>query len=138
MAATTETVLAEGMNAFLTRGPANDGIELPLYTPDGNKSEHWVRILGVDSDKFRTADAASKREMIKAVGENMGKDFDLNQAVNDIKRRLIATLVIAWSFPQECTPENVEAFFKEAPQIMDSIDQAAGKRALFFQARSSS
>ena len=38
------------MNAFFTRGVANEGVQLPLYLPTGEKSEHWVRILGVDSD----------------------------------------------------------------------------------------
>ena len=37
---------ATGMDEFFTRGKANEGVQLPLYTPDGSKSEHWVRVLG--------------------------------------------------------------------------------------------
>ena len=47
---------AGSMDAFFTRGKANEGVQLPLYLPDGSKSEHWVRILGVDSDIFRAAE----------------------------------------------------------------------------------
>ena len=50
------------MNAFFTRGVANEGLQLPLYLPNGEKSEHWVRVLGVDSDSFRAAEAESKRK----------------------------------------------------------------------------
>ena len=46
-----------GMSAFFTRDRANEGIELPLYLPNGRKSEHWLRVLGVDSDAFRLAEA---------------------------------------------------------------------------------
>lgn len=124
------------MDAFFTRGKANEGLQLPLYLPSGEKSEHWVRILGVDSDVFRTADANARREAfaIAALEDKAAQA----EAIADSKRKLLAVLVVAWSFPQECTTENVMAFFKEAPQIMDAIDTTAGRRALFFGARSSS
>lgn len=124
------------MDAFFTRGKANEGLQLPLYLPNGEKSEHWVRILGIDSDTFRTADADARREAftIAAMEDKAARA----EAIADSKRQLLAVLVTAWSFPQECTTENVMAFFKEAPQIMDAIDTTAGRRALFFGARSSS
>lgn len=124
------------MNAFFTRGVANEGVQLPLYLPTGEKSEHWVRVLGVDSDAFRAAEAESKRDAFRIAGIESREERALEIAKS--KRRLIASLVTSWSFPQECTVENVEAFFMEAPQIMDAIDLAASKRALFFVGRSNS
>ena len=124
------------MNAFFTRGVANEGLQLPLYLPNGEKSEHWVRILGVDSDRFREAEAESRRDAFRIA--QIDDPADRARAIADSKRSLVAALVTEWSFPQPCTQENVEAFFREAPQIMDAIDMAASKRALFFVAGSSS
>lgn len=127
---------AGSMDAFFTRGKANEGVQLPLYLPDGSKSEHWVRILGVDSDIFRAAEAEARRDAFRIAA--IEGATERAEAISSSKRSLIASLVVAWSFPGECTRENVDAFFKEAPQIMDAIDLAASKRALFFGAGSSS
>lgn len=125
-----------GMDAFFTRSRANEGLELPLYLPNGQKSEHWVRVLGVDSDAFRNAEAESRRDAFRiAQIEDLA---DRAKAIADSKRHLVASLVVAWSFDRPCNVEEVEAFFSEAPQIMDAIDRAASKRALFFAAGSSS
>lgn len=125
-----------GMEAFFTRERANEGIEIPLYLPDGTKTEHWLRIRGVDSDHFRLAEAESKRDAMRVA---MIEDpLERAKAIADAKLNLIAALVISWSFEKECTLENVKEFFRQAPQIADAVDQVASKRALFFAKRSSS
>jgi hypothetical protein len=125
-----------GMEAFFTREKANEGIEIPLYLPDGTKTEHWLRIRGVDSDHFRLAEAESKREAMRVA---MIEDpIERAKAIADAKLSLIAALVISWSFEEECTHENVKEFFRQAPQIADAVDQVASKRALFFGKGSSS
>lgn len=124
------------MEAFYTREKANAGVKVPLYTPDGAKSEHWLRIRGVDSDAFRDAEAESKRDTFRVA--NIEDLAERAKAITDAKRGLIASLVISWSFEQECSIENVKAFFRQAPQIADAVDQVASKRALFFAPRSSS
>lgn len=126
----TDKATGTGMDAFFTRSIANEGVELPLYRPDGSKSEHWVRIRGVDSDYFRTADAESRRDAFR-----IAQIDDLTaraEAIDESKRNLVAALVISWSFDRPCTPMEVSAFFREAPQIMDAIDMAASRRAVFF------
>lgn len=124
-----------GMEAFFTRERANKGIEIPLYLPDGTKTEHWLRIRGVDSDHFRLAEAESKRDAMRVA---MIEDpLERAKAIADAKLNLIAALVISWSFEKECTLENVKEFFRQAPQIADAVDQVASKRALFFAKRSS-
>ena len=57
------------MESFFTRENANEGIELPLLLPDGTKTEHWLRIRGVDADGFRKAEARSKRKMLEIAAE---------------------------------------------------------------------
>lgn len=125
-----------GMDAFFTRSKANEGLQLPLYLPNGQKSAHWVRILGVDSDAFRNAEAESRRDAFRIA--QIDDVAERAHAIASSKRRLVASLVAAWSFDRPCTVDDVDAFFKEAPQIMDAIDLAASKRALFFGAGSSS
>ena len=124
-----------GMEAFYTRERANEGIEIPLYLPDGTKTEHWLRIRGVDSDHFRLAEAESKRDAMRVA--SIEDPVERAKAIQDAKLNLIAALVISWSFEEECTPENIKEFFRQAPQIADAVDQVASKRALFFAKRSS-
>jgi len=125
-----------GMEAFYTRERANEGVVIPLYTPDGTKTEHWLRIRGVDSDAFREAEANSKRDAFRVA--SIEDAVERAKAIQDAKLDLIAALVISWSFEKECTPENIKEFFRQAPQIADAVDQIASKRALFFEKRSSS
>lgn len=118
------------MTAFHTRGRANEGLKMPLVTPDGKQSEHWLRICGIDSDAFRATDARIKRQMLESIEQYKGADLD---AVHqDLKRELIASLVTEWSFDAPCTPQAVAEFFREAPQIMDAVDRFASRRSLFF------
>lgn len=127
--------LTKDMEAFFTRAAANEGIVLPLYTPDGKRSEHWVRIRGVDSDEFRLAENEARREAVAIA--SIEDETVREKAAVEARLRLIASLVIGWSFEAECTRDTVVEFLREAPQIADAIDRAAAKRALFFASRSS-
>ena len=120
---------AFGMEAFFTREKASLGVKLPLYTPAGAKTEHWLRIRGIDSDEFRAAEADARRDAVRVAGIEDLEERRL--AIQDAQRSLIATLVIDWSFDQECTHENVLKSSGEAPQIQDAVDKAASRRALF-------
>lgn len=118
------------MEQFFTRERANEGIEIPLTLPDGTKSKHWIRILGVDSDLFRAAETAEVRAITAA---SMVKDQEkLDELNRTSKIRLLSTLVIGWSFDMECTQDNVQHFLTEAPQIADAINELSSKRSLFF------
>lgn len=125
-----------GMEQFFTRPVANEGIELPLTAPGSDAvTGHWLRVRGVDSDHFRLADSTAKRGMVDLIGIT---DTNVRaEALDTAKRRLVAALVCSWSFEQECSEENVMAFFKEAPHLMDAVDRVASNRALFFAKRSS-
>ena len=114
------------MEEFYTRTKANEGVKLPLSTPDGEKTDHWLMILGVDSDVFREAESEAKRSLIQ-------KKADPKEAMLSV----VASLVSDWSFDKPCTQEEVKAFLKEAPQIADAVDKVAGDRKLFFALRSS-
>ena len=119
------------MKDFFTRDAANEGIELPLYLPGTNTpSGEWIRIRGVDSDEFRVAEVQSKRALRNIIEDSTVAPEKAHQQA---MTKLIASLVISWSFPEECTRENVVEFLVNAPQIEDAINQVAAKRALFFK-----
>lgn len=115
---------------FFTRQRANEGIKLPLSTPDGQETEHWLQIRGVDSDAYKLANADSKRRIFALATETAKPD--LSKVQEHEINVLLSVLVIAWSFDEPCTPENVQAFLKEAPQIAEQIDRISMRRALFF------
>ncbi|MDO6706792.1 phage tail assembly chaperone [Photobacterium sp. 1_MG-2023] len=124
------------MEQFFTREKANEGIQVPLYLPDGTESEHWLKIRGVDSDAFREAESESRRltlEIASLEDEGARKD-----ALKGQKVTLLSSLILSWSFEEACTAENVQKLLTEAPQIADQIDRLAAKRSLFFGKRLSS
>lgn len=123
------------LEAFHTRARANEGIEVPLFLPDGTATDHRIRIRSTDSDAFRAAEAAGREHMIDVMAnkEQLAK-FD-----HEAERlKLVASLVISWTFDRPCTPENVIAFLREAPQIADSIDRVSANRRNFFKGSSPS
>lgn len=126
----------DGMEQFFTEEQATKGIRLPLLDKLGRKTEHWLHIIGGDSEEFRIARQAANREAaaIAAIDDAGVRD----KANVDAERSLAARLVKDWSFDQPCTHENVVAFFKRAPQIQNSVDMAASRRVLFVNADSPS
>lgn len=119
-----------GMEDFYTRALSNEGVELPLYLPTGEKSEHSIRIAGIDSDVFRKASVEAERDAYKV--SDIQDTQERATFIRESKLRLIASLVLSWSFEKECTLKNAMDFLREAPQICDAIDSVATKRKLFF------
>lgn len=118
------------MNEFHTRKVANEGVQVPLYRPDGTLSDHWIKIRGIDSDYFRRSEAKAKR---KAIELTLIDDEDERaEAVRDTELECIASLISAWSFPQVLTIAEAVKFLREAPQIADMINRFAARRAEFF------
>lgn len=119
------------MQEFFTKQNAEEGVTLPLFTPDGNATQHWLKIRGVDSDTFAMAEFEAKREMMNIAQIEDIRERDRRNLKN--KTVLIASLVMGWSFELECTKDNVVNFLTNAPQIREAINVAAGDRARFFK-----
>ena len=129
-----------GMEAFMTRQRANDGQRLPLYTPEGTETGHFLTVRGIDSDEFQKARARQTRIIaeIAALPEDEREERALAATVD-----LLAVLVKDWSFSDPdlmpsgttyaCTPENVSQFLREAPQIRERIDALVSQRRVFFR-----
>lgn len=125
------------MEEFFTRENANNGIEFPLFTPDGQKSEHTMKVLGVDSDEFQAAELREKRKVMGLESEARGlpegsRDGFFATKQKESELEILAALISSWSFKQKCTHANKIKFLKNAPQIADQINKVAVNRKLFF------
>lgn len=118
------------MDQFHTRAKSSEGVNVPLMLPDGSPTEHWVKVRGVDSDEYRRADSRARRRAIDIAQEK--DEAKREDMIEDTKLDVLSVLVADWSFDRPCTPEEVKAFLREAPQIADLVDKTAYKRALFF------
>lgn len=127
-----------GQEIFHTRQRANEGVRLPLYTPTGEPTEHWLQVRHVWSDAFQEANDAAMAELQAATLAAQSDAALLARAKRDAQIRIWAALVSAWSFEQECTPEAVEAFLREAPQIGKVLDTFAADSRRFFGSDSNS
>ncbi len=118
------------MEDFMTRAKANEGHKIPLHTPDGKLSPHWIRVRGVDSDSFIKARSRQSRRIgeIAAMPED-----EQEEAILEATAEMLASLVAEWSFDMPCTKENVINFLREAPQIAAEIDKFASSRTFFFK-----
>ena len=127
-----------GMEDFYTRDKANEGQRLPLRTPDGQPTDHWLQVRHVWSDAFQSAEEASMREIqerIVALGDKAA-DADIAKAKREGTNRLLASLVSEWSFDEPCTPDAVAAFLDKAPQIAEQINRFAADAKRFFGSES--
>lgn len=124
-----------GMEAFYTRDKAREGKRLTLHTPDGKPTEHWLQVRHVWSDEFQQAEQEAIAGLRNARLD--GEPGQIAQLQRDGKVRVLASLVAAWSFDHECTPEAVAEFLSNAPQIADQIDRFAGDSRAFFASESS-
>lgn len=107
-----------------------------LSTPEGQPTDFWLLIRGVDSDHFKAAEAACKRRMAEfdtTQSKDKAAEFFREEQAN-----LIAELVMDWNFEEPFTPENVRLFLKEAPQVAQQVNIFAGDRERFFKRNSQS
>lgn len=115
---------------FYTREKANKGVKVDLYLPSGGPTDHYLIVRGIDSDHFKAANAAAKKEVAKlTVKQDSTEEV---QRLSEIRINIISSLIAGWSFDDECTPENVKNMLHKAPQIADKVDQFAGNREEFF------
>jgi len=125
------------LEQFYTRPQANEGKKLPLSLPDGSPSDHYLVILGVDSDEFEFARHKAQQQLVEL---KVNEDLDDKKIFDEtklIKTKLIATLIKDWSFtdddgkPLPCTKDAVVEFLTNAPQIAETVDTIACDRDFF-------
>jgi len=122
-----ETPIEAPFEAFNIVNKSEEGVEMALYLPNGQKTKNWLRLRGVNSPSFESAVGVADREQLELVGkESKMSPEDFTAGRRDITRRMLASLVVGWSQKDKpCTVDNVIEFFKGAPQIQREVDNFA-------------
>ena len=121
------------MAAFNVAKKANSGSKMMLTLPDGTETEEYLVVMGADSTKFRGVVAKANREKLKKLKSMQDNDAARDKMLLDTEIKVLASLVVDWSFDEECTQANVVRFFKDSPQIQEQVDSFASDRANFFE-----
>lgn len=127
-----KTPVSVGMDAFNVSKLSNEGVKQPLVLPDGTATAEFLVVCGADSKEFRKHRAEADRDKAVIAKKTKDKPAEFAKAVEEIDRGLVASLIVGWSFPEECTKENVINFLAGAPQIQTQVDMFAGNRVNFF------
>lgn len=120
-----KAVKPNSIRSLFTRRRANEGIKVDLE--DGN----WIRIRGADSDVVQHALTASARARIDAKAKDKSAKRAEDDSVGYDDPAVVASMVIAWSFDEPCTPEIVQEALAEAPYLRIQIQNAAFERSRF-------
>ena len=115
---------ANSKEQFFTRTKANKGVKIPLVSSTGEETDEWIQVLSIQSDAYRKISTEERRKAITA--GMAGEAYQLDEV------RVNASLICAWSFDDECKPEDVYEFLIEAPQIADEVSMKAMDSASFF------
>jgi hypothetical protein len=142
---------ATDTGVFFTRARHNKPIRVPLHNRDtGEKTEHWVDIIGPDSDAIRLSVRLRQTEKIEQWRDlvaggvkqesRRAKEWFAQSEIEDDRARAGAAIV-GWSLDDatlpdgakcgKCEPGNVAKVLEEAPSIQDSVIRALGDRSLF-------
>lgn len=124
--------MTAGLEIFHTRDRANEGRRLSLFAPDGTPTEHWLQVRHVWSDAFTEANDIAMAGVQDAVLAAGGDSAKIAAAKRAAQFKLWSALVSAWSFDEPCTPEAVEAWLRNAPQIGNALDRFAADSRSFF------
>jgi hypothetical protein len=98
-----------------------DGYKLRIGKNTVDLSGQWVDVLPTDSDEFQAVKLEQYRRAAK------GEKIDANE--------LVACLIFAWSFDDECSKDNKLKAVRIWPRVLvDHIDQVASAQVNFIKA----
>lgn len=123
------------LSAFHTRDLANEGKKVPLYLPDGTKTEEYIVVRSRWSDQVQEANRVAAEKIKQFHLEN--PDDDLGDAIENGKQDVLVASVAGWSCEDEFTPEAVRELLIAAPQLASEIDKIGANDTRFFQNASS-
>lgn len=116
------------MHAFHSREKSETSRKFPLTTPEGDKTEEYLLIVGYYSSKFTKARAEFRERVVEnASSATPEKGFSESH-----KAELVADAVEGWSFDEPFSKAAVIEFLKECPHIVDDVDAFVYDRKSFF------
>jgi hypothetical protein len=108
-----------------------EGAECQIHDESGNFLDMYIRVVGLDSDKWRTAMRETKRRILTDSKDDREKaDYELDQLVD-------ATLdwrgFMSDGEELKFSKKRVRDLYKNAPYIRDQVDRFIAERANFTQ-----
>ena len=91
--------------------------KLPLRF-NGLPTQDYLELIGIDSPVVRRAQKDELTNAAKTFKENEWN----SDKEDELRIRILSRAVVGWSFEEDCSFDNVFAFLKEAPQVVESID----------------
>ena len=130
---------------FFTQDNAENGVRVELVKPNGDETEHFLIIRGMDSTEYRVATVEAMRtasdtfknlNALLEKGEKIAPKKEL-EVLDEKDLSRTASLIVKWSFDEECKTEDVINFLRKAPHIRDMIEGFAANRSNFLTKPSS-
>jgi hypothetical protein len=117
------------ISAVFTRPRANSGVPVEVKAPDGRTVLGTITVRGADSDAFQAALWEKSRENARILSLPAAEQ---PAARREAELKLIASLIVGWSFSTPFTEENVLELLRNAPAVYNLVDETAGKRELYW------
>ena len=128
------------LEKFATAKLSDEGVKIPLIDVEGNPTDHWIKIRGIDSAAFKSGQGEFRKNMLELhelESNNPKKDYSQRKDKEMVK--LISSLVVSWSFknddgtPYECNQANKIDVLNQAPVLVEEIDKASARRKNFIK-----
>ncbi len=121
-----------GMGAFNTRALSESGVKMHLTLPDGTETDEFLIVQGSDSVGFAAGLAKYNREILRISEDKDLDDETVALLLAERKRELVASIVLSWTFDQDCSVGEIVKFFSASPRIQQQVDLFAGDPTNFF------
>ena len=96
------------------------GKKVTLHDQDGNDSGEWIQIASIQTRQASIALSKFQRARLEALADANESDADV--LIYDAYTRYISSLVMAWSFDEECTEDHAFAALGNAPKLRNQLD----------------
>jgi len=115
---------------------ANKGAELTVLTPEGDRTDITIRVVGMDSDIYRKAARVKNDKRLKKL-QKRGRQNMTTAELEDEATALLTDCTLDWANIEEggkaleCSRENVERIYRDFPDIRRQVDKFIAEPAYF-------
>lgn len=119
------------IESLFIRETANEGREFDVPDMKGMPTGEKITLRHSLSDMGRAGRNIMQRQ-IPEIMSGITDDVERANLHNKLVAKALAYLVVSWSFEDECTLENAQALFENAPHLIDWADKVTSEADGFF------
>lgn len=110
-------------------------VKIPIYILGvGALENQYLEIVSQYDDKYRQAQAQFWVDCAEMSFGDL-KDKEKDELQLKLRAKQMASLVVGWTFEEECTLENATEFLYQNPNMFDAVNVSAAKDEDFFGLR---